>query len=153
MIRPKPPDDTSVFGALKFTSAATPPPRHFDETGAYTVVWLHVARMRQGQDDAAEFAANSARVDSTSWPRPVIAFFAGKLTADQLVSGTANAEERQRNDQRCGAEFFAGQAAMWTKQPAEARKRFEATRATCSKRYTEHAAAVAELARLGASAK
>jgi lipoprotein NlpI len=139
--------------SLELYEAATPPTAHLNETGAYAVVWLHVAKTRQGQDDAAEFAANSARVDSTSWPSPVIAFYSGKLTADQLVAGTATAEPRLRNDQRCGAEFFAGQAAMWKKQPAEARKRFEATRATCSKRYVEHAVAEAELRRLGASAE
>lgn len=134
-------------------TSATQPAKYLDETGAYTVVWLHVARMRQGQDDAAQFAANSARVDSTTWPGPVIAFFDGKLTADQLVAGAAGAEERLRSDQRCGSEFFAGQVALWKKQLAEARKRFEATRATCSKRYTEHATAVAELGRLGAAPK
>ena len=134
-------------------TSATQPAKYLDETGAYTVVWLHVAKMRQGQDDAAQFATNSARVDPATWPGPVIAFFDGKLTADQLVAGTTSAEERLRSDQRCGSEFFAGQVAMWKKQPEEARKRFEATRATCSKRYTEHATAVAELGRLGTAPK
>ena len=137
--------------SLKFhqTSVNVQPTKRLNETGAYTVVWLHVAKMRQGQDDTREFAANSALVDSASWPAPVIRFYEGKLTADRLVAGTANADPKEVKDQRCGAEFFAGQAALWRKQMAEARKRFEATREFCSERYTEHAAAAAELARLG----
>jgi lipoprotein NlpI len=135
-------------------SVAAQPGKRFNETGGYAVVWLHLARMRAGQDDATEFTANAARVDSVSWPRPVIAFFQGKLTADQLVAGTAaEADPRLRNDQRCGAEFFAGQAAMWKQQSSEARKRFETVVSTCSKRFTEHAVAVAELSRPGASSK
>ena len=135
-------------------SVAAQPGKRLNETGGYGVVWLHVARMRAGQDDAAEFTANAARVDSVGWPRPVISFFEGKLTADQLVAGTAaEADPRLRNDQRCGAEFFAGQAAMWKQQTSEARKRFETVVSTCSKRFTEHAVAAAELSRLGASSK
>ncbi len=130
----------------------TPAGTWLDETGSYAVVWLHAANMRAGLDDAAELATNTARVDSTTWPGPVLAFFAGKLTADQLVAWAARAEPRLRSDQHCGSEFFAGQVAMVKKQPAEARKRFEETRATCSKRYTEHAAATADLARLGVTA-
>lgn len=125
----------------------------FNETTAYAVVWLHAAKMRLGQNDSAEFATRSARIDSVSWPRPIVSFFTGRMTADQLVANTANAEERLRNDQRCGAEFFAGQAAMARKQSAEARKRFEATKTFCSKRYVEHMVAEAELGRMGVAAK
>jgi lipoprotein NlpI len=140
--------------SVKFVEAATPAPARFNETGGYAVVWLHVARMRAGQDDASEFAANSARIDSTYWPRPVVSFFEGKLTADQLVAQTASvADSKLRNDQRCGAEFFAGQAAIWRKQPSEARKRLETMTRTCSKRFIEHAVAEADLARLGAAAR
>ena len=140
--------------SVDFVKATTPPTARFDETGSYAVVWLHVAKMRQGQDDAAEFATNSARVHSTDWPRPVISFFEGKLTADQLVAQTASvADARLRDDQRCGAEFFAGQAALWKKQLVEARKRFETMTTTCSKQFIEHAAAMADLGRTGTAAK
>jgi lipoprotein NlpI len=110
--------------------------------------------MRDGQDDAAEFAANAARIDSAYWPRPVVSFFEGRLTADQLVAQTASvADPKLRTDQRCGAEFFAGQAAIWRKQLPEARKRLETMTTTCSKQFIEHAVAVADLARLGAAAR
>lgn len=125
----------------------------YNETAAYAVVWHHTAKLRLGQNDSAEFASRAVRIDSVSWPRPVVSFFTGRMTADQLVANTASAEERLRNDQRCGAEFFAGQAAMARKQTAEARKRFEATKQFCSKRYVEHMVAEAELGRMGAAAK
>jgi lipoprotein NlpI len=139
--------------ALQFYESESKLSDRFNETAAYAVVWLHVAKMRLGQNDSVEFASRSARIDSVAWPRPVVSFFTGKMTADQLVANTANAEERLRNDQRCGAEFFAGQVAMAKKQTAEARKRFEATKTFCSKRYVEHMVAEAELGRLGVAAK
>jgi len=140
--------------SVKFIEAATPRSERFNETGGYAVVWLHVAKMRQGQDDAAEFAINSARVDSTYWPRPLITFFQGKLTADELVALTASvADPKLRNDQRCGAQFFAGQSALWKKQFGEARTRLTTMSTTCSKRFIENAAAVADLARLRSAAK
>ena len=140
--------------SVRFVASATPAPARFNETGGYAVVWLHVARMRAGQDDAAEFAANAARVDSTYWPRPVVSFLEGKMTPDQLVAGTALvADEKLRNDQRCGAEFFAGQAAIWKGQLSEARKRLETMTSTCSKRFIEYAVAEADLARLGAAGR
>jgi lipoprotein NlpI len=140
--------------SMKFVDASTPRASRFDETGGYAVVWLHVAKKRAGIDDAAEFAANSTRVDSAYWPRPVISFFDGKLTANELVAQTALvADPKLRNDQRCGAEFFAGQAAMWRKQTAEARKRFETMTTTCSKQFLEHAIAMADLRRLGIASR
>ena len=138
--------------ALHKGRSPTAPDRYLDETGAYTVVWHHVAKVRAGQHDASAPVANAAQVDSATWPGPVLAFFAGRMTADQLVAWTANAEERLRSDQHCGAQFFTGQVAMAQKRAAEARKRFEATRASCSKRYTEHLAAVADLRRLDSAA-
>jgi lipoprotein NlpI len=140
--------------SVKFLEASTPAPARFNETGGYAVVWLHVAKMRQGKDDAAEFAINSARVDSAYWPRPVISFFRGSLTANQLVEQTSAVQDpKLRSDQRCGAEFFAGQAAMWKKNLAEARKRFETVTTTCSKRFVEHAAAAADLDRIRTALK
>jgi lipoprotein NlpI len=140
--------------SVQFVQASSPPAARFNETGGYAVVWLHVAKMRQGLDDTAEFRANSARIDSTYWPRPVISFFEGKLTADQLVAQTASVTDpKLRDDQRCGAEFFAGQAAIWKKQLAEARRRLTTMSTTCSKRFVENAAAVADLRRLEATLK
>jgi lipoprotein NlpI len=140
--------------SVKFVEASTQPTARFNETGGYAVVWLHVAKMRQGLDDSAEFRANAARIDSAYWPRPVISFFEGKLTADQLIAQTASVSNpKLRDDQRCGAEFFAGQAAIWKKQLAEARKHLETMSTTCSKRFVENAAAVADLGRLAATFK
>lgn len=139
--------------SLKFYESEGKPNEPLSETGAYAVVWLHVAKMRLGQNDSAEFVARSARVHPVNWPRHVVSFYTGKVSADQLARDTAAAEEEFRDDQRCGAEFFAGQAAMAKKRWAEARQRFEATKAHCSKRYVEYMVAEAELSRLGVAAK
>jgi lipoprotein NlpI len=133
--------------SLSFYQAETKPSEFLSEPGAYGVIWLHLAKMRQGLADAEEFTANAARIDSTTWPSQIAAFYAGKLSADRLVALAGNGETDRQPDQRCGAEFFIGQAAVSHKQAAEARKRFEATLG-CSKRRVERAIAEAELRRL-----
>ena len=140
--------------SISRVAASTPAPARFNESGAYAVVWLHVAKMRDGQNDSAQFAAMSARVDSVSWPRPVISFFENRITSDQLVAQTSLvADAKLRSDQRCGAEFFAGQAAIWKRQLPEARKRLTTMTSTCSKSFVEYAVATADLARLEPAAK
>ncbi|MEO8562551.1 MAG: tetratricopeptide repeat protein [bacterium] len=138
--------------SLSFYQAETKPSEFLSEPGAYGVIWLHLAKMRQGAADAEEFTANSARIDSTSWPGQIAAFYRGRLPADRLVALAGNGDTDRQPDQRCGAEFFIGQAAVAKKQTAEARQRFEATLG-CSKRHVEREIADAELRRLGAGTR
>jgi len=138
--------------SLKFYESEKKPTEPLSATGAHAVLWLHIAKMRLHQNDSAEFAARSARIDQVQWPRPIVSFYTGKLTADQLLATSSDsASEKQRTLWRCGAEFYIANAATWKNQPGEARKHFEATRADCPDRYVEHLVAEAELQRLGAA--
>ena len=47
---------------------------------AYSLLWLHLARMRQGKNDRADFAQRAAKVSMTAWPAPVLQYFLGKST-------------------------------------------------------------------------
>lgn len=139
--------------ALSYYQAETGPTEPLSEMGGYGVIWLRLAKMRQGQADAEQFTANAARVDSTTWPSRIVAFSMGKLTAEQLIALADSGEASRRGDQRCGAELFIAETALSKNQAAEARKRFEATLSACTTRDVERAVAEAELRRLGVGRK
>lgn len=86
------------FYAARFSSSASDFERsmRLAEHDAYRVLWLHLARARAGQEDEAEFRKNSAALDLTSWPGPVVVFFLGNSTAEHVNvavgSGDAKAQ-------------------------------------------------------------
>ena len=120
-----------------------------DSTNAYVAIWLYIARRRSGENDAAAFAAQLARTDSTRWPHPVGQYYLGKLSQDQLLAAGAAIDPRVHRDQRCAAAFYLGEAAMIDGRHPEAVTRFTEARATCPHDWTEYQASVAELGRLG----
>jgi len=121
-----------------------------DSADAHATLWLHLARRRLSQDDAADFAAHAAATDSTRWPAPVLRYFLGTISADQLraaASDSTGTAERSK-DAPCVVSFYLGEAALLTGDRDDATARFRETRASCPKDAVEHKAAVAELQRL-----
>ena len=77
----------AFFGLARFTDSGADFGRALlDRTEPYAVLWLHIARVRAGEDDSAAFAINAASVDRTKWPAPVVEFFLGKTTAAQTLA-------------------------------------------------------------------
>ncbi|HEX7980347.1 MAG TPA: tetratricopeptide repeat protein [Gemmatimonadaceae bacterium] len=122
----------------------------FDSTNASVVLWLHVARQRLKQDDAGDFEAQAARVDSTRWPAPVIQYFLGSLTLEALRAAAADTTAAGAKDEGCTVGFYLGEEAIVHGRHDDARTLLEETRANCPKELNEQRAAVAELKRLGA---
>jgi lipoprotein NlpI len=130
-----------------------------DSADADAALWLHVARLRLAQDDASDFAAHAAATDSSRWPAPVLRYFLGTLSAQQLraaakdsVAGGAGAvgTTGAATDRACTTAFFLGEDALLRKDPAAASALFDESRTACQKETTEHKAASAELQRLSA---
>lgn len=116
-----------------------------DSANAYVAIWQHMAVKRSAGDNSAELTSQLAKTNATKWPAPVGQFYLGKLTAEQLMAAAEKTDSPAQADQRCAAAFYIGESALWKKQVAEARKRFEATVASCPKSFTEYDAARAEL--------
>ena len=119
-----------------------------DSTNAYVAIWQHMAVRRNGGDNTAELATELAKTDASKWPAPVGQFYLGKATAAQVMSAAEKTDSHAQTDQRCAATFYIGESALWNRQTADAKKRFEETVASCPKSFTEYDAARAELARL-----
>ncbi len=118
-----------------------------DSANAYVVIWLHLARQRLKQNDAADFAAHAAVADTVHWPAPVVRYFLGTLSADSLRALSTETDSEAQKDQRCAVAFYLGEAALLRGERAEAKNLFEETRGSCPKDWTEYKAAVAELRR------
>lgn len=118
-----------------------------DSTNADVALWLHLARQRLGQDDASDFRAHAAPIDSTLWPTPVVHYLLGRITEDSLRSVAAMIDSTGR-EQRCSVAFYLGQEALIGGRTEAATKLFQTTRAECPKELSVHRAAVAELHRL-----
>ena len=112
------------------------------------VLWLHLIRNRAHQDDAAEFAANRQALDGSQWPAPVIAFYGGVMSADQVLSAAAAAEQERRNHV-CEADFFVGFYQAGNGAAAEARPLLQSAAQDCPNDFLERPAATLELQRLG----
>ena len=123
-----------------------------DSTNTYVVIWLHLARQRLKQDDAADFVAHLALADSVHWPAPVARYFLGMLSADSLRALAVDTDSQAQKDQRCAVAFYLGEAALLRGQRDEAVPLFEETRASCPKDWTEYKGAQAELQRLNTAA-
>jgi lipoprotein NlpI len=124
----------------------------FDSSNAYNVIWLHLATMRLGLDDARDFAAQLVRTDSVRWPAPVARYYLGRLTAEQLMAAASKIDPRIRTDQRCSAAFYIGESELWIRRFAEAAQHFREAEATCSRDFSEYQGAAAELGRSGVTA-
>ena len=123
----------------------------FDSTNASVVLWLHLARARLKQDDASDFAAHAASADTTQWPMPVVRYFLGTLSADQLRALAAAAPLDAASEERCDVPFFLAEDALLRRKEAQAKTLLAETRSACPRDVIEHKVAIAEQQRLAAA--
>ncbi len=110
---------------------------------------LHIAMKRQGQDDSRQLAQTAASADLSKWPGPLLKFALGKMTAGEAMAAAESNKHGQTWDV-CQANYFIGQDALIHNQRATALTHFKAAQEGCPRWGLDHAAAIAELKRLGA---
>ncbi len=127
-----------------------------DPTEPDFVLWLHLSRARAGQQDAAELAANAARINPSIWSGPAVYFFLNKVSAQDLpiLAGSQNLVIEMQ--QTCDAFFYLGEADLLAGDKNGARYNFQAALKGCERYKTNYAwfshaygAALTELTRLG----
>jgi tetratricopeptide (TPR) repeat protein len=115
----------------------------------YASLMLHLAMKRQGQDDAGQLAKVAAAADLSKWPGPVLKFYLGQMTAEDVMKA-ANSDIEMQKWHVCEANYFTGEDALLHHQEATGLARLKAARDGCPKGDTEYRAALVELYRLGA---
>ncbi len=101
-------------------------------TDADTVLWLHLARIRSGVDDKAEFQANAAKLNKAVWPGPVVGYLSGTVPAAQVLEQAAKGETAARASQACEALIFLSQDDMTAGRREQGRTRLLDAQRNCA---------------------
>ncbi len=107
------------------------------------MLWVYLSRARGGKNSAAELTADVARLKSKDWPYPVIDFYLGHRSLDEMRAAAG------KPDEKCEAAFYAGEWYLLHGKKAEAKPELQIAADTCPKSFIEHSGAVGELKRLG----
>ena len=110
----------------------------------YPNLWLFLADAREGRDGAAELAAGQTRVHDTNWPFPIVRYFEGEIDAEAMRAAASG------DDDRCEADFYAGELMAARGDIAGGRSRLAAAKDECPGYYVEKPSAEIEWKRLTA---
>lgn len=106
------------------------------DSTAYTVLWLYLARTHAGQPARDALSQDSAKLDKTAWPGPIVSAFLGETTPDAVLAGSQG-----DNGHACEADFYFG-------AEAGVRDLLEKAAAICPGEFIEAPAAKRELEKL-----
>jgi tetratricopeptide (TPR) repeat protein len=79
------------------------------KASSYDALWLHLARQKLGADDAPELTDNFALVDPSSWPSPILGYFAGQTSLVAVRKAAESSNTAVRAVRRCDFAFFVGE--------------------------------------------
>jgi tetratricopeptide (TPR) repeat protein len=169
-----------IGATLLEQSGQTPPDRDlmssdhpFMPDGIYTLIWLHIARVRAGQDDSQELAGNLEELGKpiwkdltfrkfenitnevidkslAPWPAPIFGLFAGKITPESLrLSAESSPDPDVRKRRICDVDFYLAEISLAKNEPAQGRQLLSAAGQGCPPAAREAGFARQELKRLG----
>jgi lipoprotein NlpI len=117
-----------------------------DKGNSYSLLWRYVAEARAGVVDSAGLAFGWPRLRE-GWPRPLVAYFLGRI--DEAAMSAAAANGPNRVEQECEARFFIGQRHLIAGEKDAATAALRQALAQCPAHMVEHHATKVELKRLG----
>lgn len=120
----------------------------------YSMLFLHVARLRSGAADAKDKLRDAAQtMDRKDWPGPVVSFYLGELGEAELLRKAKHSDPRRQLEQECEAFFYIGERNLVDGDSRKAAHRFESAVGTHIDNFVEFHAARAELGRLTPKAR
>lgn len=133
------------FMAAKFSDAAADYAKALTLPNAPNdlMLWQFLAIRRSGSDAPPAFE----KMPANRWPTPIAEYLLGSVTGDVLLTQAQNSPDPIAR--LCEVYFYLGEAALLQNNAAEAAKLFRAALSTNKIRFTEFAAAKAEIARIG----
>lgn len=114
----------------------------------YAVLWQAIAGMHQPNSGWVQQLAEEAKGMSQDWPMPLVSFYEGQITGDQLLSTAGDLTEQPYR--RCEVGFYFGEWKLNHGQAQEAVTYLRDAQSACPHHYAEYEVAVAELKKLGA---
>jgi tetratricopeptide (TPR) repeat protein len=120
---------------------------------AYDVLWLHLARNKEGAGDAAELQANAAKANRAIWPGPLLDYLTGKIDAAAVMAKANQGEGKAKATQLCEANLVLGQDDLAKGRRAEGLQKLQAAERVCDGGSREAKLVRAELRRSPQPAK
>ena len=114
-----------------------------DPKDAYAAIWLELAARRNNA--ASRLREESAQLDMTAWPAPVIREFLGESNAAQTLAAAQNNDPKINRGRSCEANFYSGEFALLGKNKQQALQMLKRAASDCARGYVEAVAATAEL--------
>jgi tetratricopeptide (TPR) repeat protein len=111
------------------------------QVDAYSLLLLYISLARSGQDAKDALTRYVSRLESKSWPYPVLELFLNQRSLDAARAATGNA------DQQCELQYYAGEWQLLAGKREPAHAALQAAVDSCPKNFVEYRAAVAELKR------
>ncbi len=113
-----------------------------------SLLWLHLVHMHFGEDDIEWLRKQSRKVNVKYWPGPVIEYFLGSRTANDIVHIALNDQNTALAHQRCDGWFYLGEDALAHNDISRAKQLFQKTANGCNPIDYEWNAAKMELKRI-----
>lgn len=119
-----------------------------DSTNADSLVWLGLAKLRNGQDPTAEQKAGMESLQQHGWPMPMIKFLAGEIRWDEMMDLVFANPHEPESQATCQARFFLAEWELATNHLNEAVGLFDSAQNYCLKEMPEKSFAALEAKRL-----
>jgi lipoprotein NlpI len=117
----------------------------------YPRLWFVISQLRVGALDEKELDDFYSGVDLDKWPGPLLEFFRGRATAEDVTRKAIADDAKVATGYRCEANFYLAEWWIIQHNAATAKPLLENARDTCPADFIELPAAKRELARLALS--
>jgi lipoprotein NlpI len=128
----------------------------------YNVAWLYLSRLKAGLPDTDDksLAANVTKLDArkseqvsseqylAAWPRPMLKFLMGGMTANELTAAAQPGDPMRLAERVCDADFYAAEIDLAHGDANAAKPRLQRAAEKCPFASFERMGATAELMRL-----
>lgn len=112
---------------------------------SYASIWLYLARVSIGGNDAKLELASNANGMKPDWPTPVVMLYLGKSNPDAITAAVSNTDPIIHEKQMCETNFYLGKWYQFKGEKDHARLLFSKAKSDCPVNHLEYASAISEL--------
>ncbi len=106
-------------------------------TRAYYPLWIEIFAQRNNAPSG--LAEASSKVDLTVWPAPVVKYFLGQISFEDLLAAADDSNALKKKGRVCETNFYAGELALSKKTRDEAIRLFRLAASDCPHSFIEWA--------------
>jgi len=121
-----------------------------DSYRPYIVLWYAMSAARAGALDQAALSSFRSKLGSNDWPVPLIDYYLGKATLEDVKRAADSLSAKKANNQECEADFYIAEWHLAQNNPGAALLLLKAAEAECPHNYVEYNFTEAELKRQSA---